>query len=57
MNIVKNKNLFFLISGLIIIPGLVSFVLFGLKLSIDFTGGSRLEFSYKKNVYGSPNKY
>src|SRR3989338_4034116 len=44
MNIVKNRKLYFLTSGIVIIPGLISLFLFGLKLSIDFTGGSRLEF-------------
>lgn len=44
MNLVKHKNLFFLISGIIIIPGLISLILFGLKPAIDFTGGSKFEF-------------
>ncbi len=50
MNIVKNKNLYFLISAIVIVPGLISLALFGLKLSIDFTGGSRLELGYKNQV-------
>ncbi len=45
MNIIKHKNLFFLLSGIVIIPGLISLVLFGLRLSIDFTGGSKLELA------------
>lgn len=47
MNIIGRKNLFFIISGIVIVPGLISLFLFGLKLSIEFTGGSRLELSYK----------
>lgn len=43
MNIIGKKNWYFLISALVIIPGLVSIFLFGLKFSIDFTGGSLLE--------------
>lgn len=43
MNIVKNKKWFFIISAILIIPGLISLVLFGLKFSIDFTGGSKIE--------------
>lgn len=43
MNIIGRKNLFFIISFLVIIPGLVSLILWGLKPSIDFTGGSRIE--------------
>ena len=42
LNIIGHKNWYFLISLLIIIPGLVSLSLWGLKLSIDFTGGSRV---------------
>lgn len=41
MNIIGKKNIYFAISLLVIIPGLVSLLLWGLRLSIDFTGGSR----------------
>ena len=44
MNIVKNRKLYFFISGIVIIPGLISLFLFGLKPSIDFTGGSKIEY-------------
>lgn len=47
MDIIKRRSLFFLISGIVIIPGLLSLFMYGLKLSIEFTGGSKLEFSYK----------
>lgn len=50
MNIVGKKNLYFLISLLIIVPGFISLVLFGLRLSIDFTGGSRLTFTFPKEA-------
>ncbi len=43
MNIIGKKNLYFLISSLVIVPGLISLILFGLRFSIDFTGGSLLE--------------
>ncbi len=48
MQLVKHKNLFFLISGIVIIPGIISLFLFGLKPAIDFTGGSILEISLNK---------
>ncbi len=35
--------LYFFISALIILPGLISLVLFGLRPSIDFTGGTELQ--------------
>lgn len=43
MNIIKHKNIFFAISILVMIPGLVALFMWGLHLSIDFTGGSRME--------------
>ena len=47
MDIIGKKNLYFLISFLIIIPGIIALVLWGLNLSIDFTGGSRITLSIK----------
>ncbi|HKC14680.1 MAG TPA: protein translocase subunit SecF [Patescibacteria group bacterium] len=44
MNIIAKKNWYFLISLLIIVPGIVSLVLWHLNLSIDFTPGSKLTF-------------
>lgn len=52
MNIIKNRYLYFLISLLVIIPGLVFLVLNWttnkepLPLAIDFTGGSLLEIQF-----------
>lgn len=43
MNIMKWRWLFFVISGVVIVPGLLSLILFGLRPGIDFTGGSLLE--------------
>ncbi|KKU92490.1 MAG: Protein translocase subunit SecF [Microgenomates group bacterium GW2011_GWA1_48_10] len=42
-NIMRFKYLFFAISLLVIIPGIISLALFGLRPSIDFTGGTLLE--------------
>lgn len=53
MNLIKYKKLFFLISLLILVPGIISLALFRLKLSIDFTGGSVFEFSYESKVNSS----
>lgn len=43
MNFIKYRTLFFIISALVIVPGIISLFLYGLKPSIDFTGGSLLE--------------
>ncbi len=44
IDIVGKKWFYFLVSGLIILPGLISLFLFGLRPAIDFTGGTLLEF-------------
>jgi len=43
MNIIKNRYLYFGISLLVIIPGLIALAMWGLPTGIDFTGGSLLE--------------
>ncbi len=46
INILKNRYLFFLLSLLIIIPGMIVLGIWKLPLAIDFTGGSYLEFQF-----------
>src|SRR3989339_1349327 len=43
----KYKWLYFGFSTLIVIPGIISLIMFGLRLSIDFTGGTLLEIQTK----------
>jgi len=50
MNIVGKRNWYFAFSLLIIIPGVISLLLWGLNLSIDFTGGSETSLSYQQKV-------
>src|ERR1700722_3823248 len=52
MNIVGKRNWYFTFSLLIIIPGVISLLLWGLNLSIDFTGGSEMTFTYPQKVSG-----
>ncbi len=55
-NFAERRHLFFLISALIIIPGVIAMVISTLKygspvrLSIDFTGGTLMELSLVDNV-------
>jgi len=42
MNWMKHLSLYFIISALVIVPGIYSLIRYGLKPSIEFTGGSRL---------------
>ncbi|HUQ85139.1 MAG TPA: protein translocase subunit SecF [Candidatus Limnocylindrales bacterium] len=50
LNIIGRKNIYFLISFLVIIPGIISLFLWGLKLSIDFTGGTRTTLLFPSTV-------
>lgn len=43
MNLMRYKAIWFGISGIIVLPGIISLTLYGLNLGIDFTGGSLLE--------------
>lgn len=45
MQFLKYSKLYILISALVIIPGLLSLIVYGIKPSIDFVGGSLLEIS------------
>jgi protein-export membrane protein SecF len=46
MNIIKHRYLYFAISLLVIIPGIIALIIWGLPLSIDFTGGSVLDVTF-----------
>ncbi|MBU2577374.1 protein translocase subunit SecF [Patescibacteria group bacterium] len=50
MNFIKYKWLYFLISAMVIIPGLFSLLKWGLSLSVDFTGGSLLELEFSEEI-------
>ncbi|MBI3157970.1 MAG: protein translocase subunit SecF [Chloroflexi bacterium] len=47
MNIVGHRYLYFGISLLLIVPGLIGLVLWGLPLAIDFTGGGYAELRFE----------
>lgn len=46
MFIVKNRNIFFAITGALALAALLSLVVYGLKLGTDFTGGTLVQVSY-----------
>jgi preprotein translocase subunit SecF len=50
INIIRKKYWYFLISLIVIIPGIISLILFGLNLSVEFTGGSNLTFAFPSKV-------
>ena len=45
-HLASKRNLWFTISLILVIPGLISLLLFGLKLGIDFTGGTLWEVRF-----------
>ncbi len=46
MFIVNHRKFFFLLSGALVLGSILAMFIFGLKLGIDFKGGSSLEVSY-----------
>ncbi len=49
MNLIALRKWWYILSLIIIIPGTISLALWGLRPSIDFTGGSQIEFSGTKD--------
>ena len=50
VDLMGKKWWFFILSLLIIIPGIFSLSLYGLKLGVDFTGGALLEYKFEKSL-------
>jgi preprotein translocase subunit SecF len=50
INIIGKKYWYFLISLIVIIPGIISLIIFGLNLSVEFTGGSNLTLAFPNKV-------
>lgn len=46
MNIVKHRYIYFAISLVVIIPGMIALLVWGFPLAIDFTGGSLLDITF-----------
>ncbi|MBV9119430.1 MAG: protein translocase subunit SecF [Chloroflexi bacterium] len=49
-DLMGKRNWFFALSALIIIPGVISLLVFHLRLGIDFTGGSLLQYKFTQTV-------
>lgn len=46
MHIIKNRNLYYLLPGILILLSVLAVAIYGLKGGVDLTGGSLLEVSY-----------
>lgn len=49
IHIMKYKKIYLIFSGAILIPGIISLIIFGLKLDVDFTGGSVFDYQITGN--------
>jgi preprotein translocase subunit SecF len=45
--ITHNRNIFFAISGILVAASIFALIFWGLKLGIEFTGGSLLQAEFK----------
>jgi len=56
INIVKQRKIYFMISGAFVLASLIFIFTFGLKLGIDFTGGSLMEISVGQGIEANTAK-
>jgi len=50
MNIIGRRKIWYLISAVLIIPGIIALILWGLNFGIDFKGGTLAEYQFSKNI-------
>ncbi|MBI3952442.1 MAG: protein translocase subunit SecF [Candidatus Doudnabacteria bacterium] len=48
LNIIKNYKFWFVVSGIIMLIGIISLITFGLKTGIDFSGGTLSQIKFEK---------
>lgn len=46
INIIGNRKFYYILSSILLIPSIISLSLWGLKLGIDYTGGSLIQFFF-----------
>lgn len=54
INFLKYRKIYFIFSGILILGSIICLIVFGLKLGIDFTGGSILELEFKSQRPNNP---
>jgi preprotein translocase subunit SecF len=50
IDLVGKRNWFFIISAIVIIPGIISLAVFGLKPGVDFSSGTAMTLNFDKEV-------
>jgi preprotein translocase subunit SecF len=56
INLIGKRYLFFALSLLVILPGMIALAIWKLPLAIDFTGGSLLEVRFESGVTPQPSQ-
>lgn len=56
LQIVKQRYIYFAISLLVIVPGVIALFVWGFPLAIDFTGGSLLDVRFESGVAPEPSQ-
>ena len=56
LDIVKRRYLYFGISLMVIVPGMIALLIWGLPLAIDFTGGSLLYVRFQSGTRPAPHQ-
>src|SRR3954466_1654775 len=46
MFIIRHRQIFFALTGALVAAAIIAFLIFGLRVSIDFTGGTLAQVSY-----------
>ena len=50
MNIIGRRKIWYLVSAILIVPGIIALILWGLNFGIDFKGGTQAEYQFNKNI-------
>jgi preprotein translocase subunit SecF len=50
MDIIGKRKWFYLASAIVLVPGVIALILWGLRLGIDFSGGSLLELRFANEI-------
>src|SRR3989338_2963196 len=51
MDVIRYRKICYLFSGMLIVACIVSFLAWGLRFGIDFTGGSLMEITFKNEPF------